>query len=110
MQIPREDEDDSYSHLRHYLEFTATKDIGFNEALDLTEEKQDLVDYLQNLTRNTNARLPSLSILCSFHSKLMHRSVVQLHLKWHNYKLTIMQEWTLMCRKFWINLEIGIQL
>ena len=58
--IQEEAEADSYSHLHHYLEFTATKDIDFDEALDLAEEKQDLLKYLQNLRGNMNARFPKL--------------------------------------------------
>ena len=64
--LRKEAEADSYSHFHHYLEFTATKDIDFNEALDLAEEKQDLLDYLQNLTGNMNARFREL-LTESFH-------------------------------------------
>lgn len=61
LQILQEEaEADSYSHLHHYLEFIATKDIDFDEALDLAEEKQDLLGYLQNLRENMNVRFPKL--------------------------------------------------
>lgn len=61
LQILREEtKADSYSHFHHYLEFTAAKDIDFHEALDLAEEKQDLLNYLQNLTGNMNARFSEL--------------------------------------------------
>lgn len=60
LQILQDAEADSYSHFHHYLEFTATKDIDFDEALDLAEEKQDLLNYLQNLRMNMNARFPKL--------------------------------------------------
>ena len=61
LQILREEvEGNSYSHFHHYMEFTATIDIDYNEELDLIEEKQDLLEYLQNLTENMNARFPDL--------------------------------------------------
>lgn len=51
LKIPREEaEADSCFRFSHYLGFTAAKNIDFNEALDLAEEKQDLLDCLQNLT------------------------------------------------------------
>ncbi|XP_042234330.1 protein FAM200A-like [Homarus americanus] len=53
-------EADSFSHFHHYLEFTATMDVDFDETLDLTEEKQDLLEYLQNLTVNFSDRFPEL--------------------------------------------------
>ena len=61
LQILREEvEGNSYSHFNHHMEFTATIDIDYNEELDLIEEKQDLLEYLQNLTENVNARFPDL--------------------------------------------------
>ena len=42
------------------MKFTATIDIDYTEELDLIEEKQDLLEYLQNLTENMNARFPDL--------------------------------------------------
>ena len=43
------------------MEFAATMDIDFQEGLDLVEEKQDLLDYLQNLTEDMNTRFPELT-------------------------------------------------
>ncbi|XP_064088296.1 zinc finger BED domain-containing protein 5-like [Macrobrachium nipponense] len=56
--LRKEAETDSYSLFHHYLEFTAAKDIDFHETLDQAKEKHDLLDYLQNLTRDMNARFP----------------------------------------------------
>ena len=42
------------------MEFTATMDIDVHEALGLKEEKQDLLDYLQNWTENINEIFPDL--------------------------------------------------
>lgn len=53
-------EADSFSHFHHYLEFAATMDVDFDETLDLTQEKQDLLEYLQNLTVNFSDRFPEL--------------------------------------------------
>ncbi|XP_042235837.1 SCAN domain-containing protein 3-like [Homarus americanus] len=53
-------EADSFSHFHHYLEFTATMDVDFDETLDLMEEKKDLLEYLQNLTVNFSDRFPEL--------------------------------------------------
>ena len=38
-----------------YMEYAAKMDIDFPEALELIDEKQDLLDYLQSLTENINA-------------------------------------------------------
>ena len=40
------------------MEFTATMDIDFPEALNLIDEKQDLLDCLKNLIETMNARFP----------------------------------------------------
>ena len=61
LQILREEVTaNSYSHFHHYIEFTATIDIDFCEALELNEERQDLLDCVQNLAENMNARFPDL--------------------------------------------------
>ena len=61
LQILREEaEADSFSHFHHYLEFTVTMDVDFNETLDLEEEKQDLLEYLQNLAASISVRFPGL--------------------------------------------------
>ena len=61
MQIlQKETETDNYSHFSHFLEFNATIGIDFHEELDFGEAKKDLLDYLENLTRNMNARSKGL--------------------------------------------------
>ena len=37
-------------------------DVDFNETLCLAEEKQDLLEYLQNLAASINVRFPGLLI------------------------------------------------
>ena len=102
LQIPREEaEAYRYSYFRHCKGFTATMDIDFHEVLDLIEEKQDLLDYLQNMAENMNARfldlITELWVFWSFRSKLIQSAVVLLLLKWQNYTQTTKQKWTFMC-------------
>ena len=61
LQILREQaEADSFCLFHHYLEFTGTMDLDFDETLDFAEEKQDLLEYLQKLAENFRDRFPSL--------------------------------------------------
>ena len=61
MQIlQKEAETDNYSHFSHSHIFNATIDIDFHNKLDFGETKKDLLDYLENLTRNMNARFEDL--------------------------------------------------
>ena len=87
MQILREAKT-NYSHFYHFQEFNATIDVDFHEELDLEEAKKDLLDYLENLTGNMNARFKDLIAeslaLHNFHLKLIPSTVVLLHLRWLN--------------------------
>ena len=58
--LQAEAEAENFSLFHHYLEFMATLDIDFDETLDLAKEKQDLLEYLQNLTTNMKVRFPDL--------------------------------------------------
>ena len=61
MHILREEaKTNNYSHFCHFQEFNGTIDIDFHEELDLEEAKKDLLDYLENLTGNMNARFKDL--------------------------------------------------
>ena len=61
MHILREEaKTNNYSHFCHFQEFNATINIDFHEELDLEEAKKDLLDYLENLTKNMNARFKDL--------------------------------------------------
>ena len=85
MQILREAKTNSYSHFCHFQEFSATIDVDFHEELDLEEAKKDLLNYLENLTGNMNARFKDLIAesldLHNFHLKLIPSTVVLLHLR-----------------------------
>ena len=88
MQILREPKTNIYSDFCHFQEFNATIDVDFYEELDLEEAKKDLLDYLENLTGNMNARFKDLIAesldLHNFHLKLIPSTVVLLHLRWLN--------------------------
>ena len=61
MHILREEaKTNDYSHFSHFQEFNDTIDVDFHEELDLEEAKKDLLDYLENRTRNMNARFKDL--------------------------------------------------
>lgn len=61
LQILREQaEADSFCLFPHYMEYTATMDLVFDETLDLSEEKQDLLEYMQKLAANFKDRFPEL--------------------------------------------------
>ena len=78
----------NYSHFCHFQEFNATIDIDFHEELDLEEAKKDLLDYLENLTGNMNAKFKDLIAesldLHDSHLKPIPSTVVLLHLRWLN--------------------------
>ena len=88
MQIVREAEANNYSHFCHFQQFNATIDVNFHEELDLEKAKKDLLDYLENLTGNMNARFKDLIAesldLHNFHLKLIPNTVVLLDLRWLN--------------------------
>ena len=88
MQILREAKTNNYSHFCHFQEFNATIDVDFHEELDLEEAKKHLLDYLENLTGNMNARFKDLITesldLHNFHLKLIPSTVVVLQLRWLN--------------------------
>ena len=88
MQILREAKTNNYSHFCHFQEFNATINVDFHEELDLEKAKKDLLDYLENLTGNMNARFQDLMAesldLHNFHLKLIPSAVVLLHLRWLN--------------------------
>ena len=88
MQILREAKTNNYFYFCHFQEFNATIDVDFHEELDLEEAKKDLLDYLENLTGNMNARFKDLIAesldLHNFHLKLIPSTVVLFHLRWLN--------------------------
>ena len=57
--LQKEAETDNHFHFSHFHEFNATIDIDFHYRLDFGEAKKDLLDYLENLTRNMNSRFKS---------------------------------------------------
>ena len=88
MQILREAKTNNYSHFCYFQEFNATIDVDFHEELYLEEAKKDLLDYLENLTGNMNARFKDLIAesldLHNSHLKLIPSTVVLLYLRWLN--------------------------
>ena len=61
MQILREGaKTNNYSHFCHFQEFNVITDVDFHEELDFEEAKKDLLDYLENLTGNMDARFKDL--------------------------------------------------
>ena len=57
MQILQEEaKTNNYSHFCHFQEFNATINVDSLEELDLDEAKKNLLDYLENLRGNMNAR------------------------------------------------------
>ena len=62
MQILREEAKiNTYSYFCRFQNFNGTIDVNFYEELDLEEAKKDLLDYLENLTGNMNARFKDLT-------------------------------------------------
>ena len=61
MQILREEaKTNNYSHFCHFQKFNATIDVNFHDELDLEEAKKDVLNCLENLTGNMNARFKDL--------------------------------------------------
>ena len=85
MQILEEEvKTNNYSHFFHFQEFNATIDVDFQEELDLDEAKKNLLDYLENLTGNMNARFKDLIAesldFAQFPFKADTKPIILLHL------------------------------